>query len=242
MNMKFLIVDDEPLAQRVIEKYAADIPTIEIAGKCESAFEAMEFIYNNEVDLLFLDINMPKLSGMDFLKSLKNPPIVVVTTAYRDYAVESYELDVVDYLKKPFSFERFFKAVQKAQEKFKYKQKKDKTPVVEVKTTKEENYIFIKADGKIYKVDYNSIMFIQAFGDYVKIFTQDSKILSSQSMKAMEDILPKEKFTRVHRSYIISLDKINLIMGNTVKILEHEIPVGKSYRNSFFERINKRNI
>ncbi len=161
--MKFLIVDDEPLAQRVIEKYAADIPTIELVGKCESAFEAMEFLYKNSVDLLFLDINMPKLSGMEFLKSLKNPPIVIITTAYRDYAVESFDLDVVDYLKKPFSFTRFFKAVQKAQEKFKYTndvQAKETITVAEKRL--EEDYIFIKADGKIYKIDYNSILHVQA--------------------------------------------------------------------------------
>ncbi len=242
MNMKFLIVDDEPLAQQVIEQYAEDIPTIDIIGKCESAFDAMEFLYNNEVDLLFLDINMPKLSGMDFLKSLKNPPIVIVTTAYRDYAVESYDLDVVDYLKKPFSFERFYKAIQKAQEKFKFSQKMYKTAVSANQQPKEEDYIFVKADGKIHKVDYNSILFIEAFGDYVKIFTIDSKVLSSQTMKTMEDILPKNMFIRVHRSYIISIDKINSITGNTVQIKDHEIPVGKSYRSSFFKKINERNI
>jgi len=181
MKIRFLIVDDEPLAQRVIEKYAADIPYLEQVGKCNSAFEAMDFLYKNEVDLIFLDINMPKMGGLDLLRSLKNPPIVIITTAYREYALESFDLDVIDYLKKPFAFERFFRAVQKAQEKLQTGGK-SKPEKVEVASEK-ENYIFVKADSKIHKVNFQDVFYVEAYGDYVKIQLKDKQIVTYSSLK-----------------------------------------------------------
>ncbi len=238
MKLKFLIIDDEPLAQRVIENYAKEVSTIEFAGKCKSAFEAMEFLNNNRVDLIFLDINMPKLSGMDFLRSLKNPPIIIITTAYREYAVESYDLDVIDYLKKPFSFGRFYKAVQKAQETFKIQnpkwQKKASTDI----RMDDNQSIYIKSDKKIYRVDLDNILYVEALGDYIKIYTRETTIVSYSSLKKIEGLLPTEKFRRIHKSFIISLNKIDLVEGNIVVINKNQIPVGRNYRRDFFSAIS----
>ncbi|RPH34197.1 MAG: DNA-binding response regulator [Bacteroidales bacterium] len=239
--MRFIIVDDEPLAQRVIEKYSADVPTIELAGSCDSAFEAMELLYRNEVDLIFLDINMPKISGLDFLKMLKNPPLVIITTAYRDYALESFDLDVVDYLKKPFSFERFYKSIQKAQELYSSRHGQRLNTHVSKESREENRFIFVKADNKMVKVDLNQILYIEAFGDYIKIHTTQGVIVTYHSMKGIEEMLPSNKFLRVHKSYIVAFNKIDIIEGNTIKIKIAEIPIGKSYRKNFFEMVNSKN-
>lgn len=238
MKMRFIIIDDEPLAQRVIEKYSADVPTIEFIGKCDSAFSAMELLGKGEVDLIFLDINMPKLTGLDFLKMLKNPPLVIITTAYREYALESFDLDVVDYLKKPYSFDRFYKAVQKAQELFisRNGRKSIRENLMDEKGN--ENFIFLKADSKMVKVDYDQILFIEALGDYIKIHTTQNTIVTYQSMKGIEELLPSDKFPRVHKSYIVALNRIEVIDGNTIKINTSDIPIGKNYRKEFFDLIN----
>lgn len=238
MKMRFIIVDDEPLAQRVIEKYAVDIPTLELVGKGDSAYAAMELLSRVKVDLMFLDINMPKLLGIDFLKMLHNRPLVVLTTAYREYALDGYELDVVDYLTKPFSFERFYKSIQKAQELFSLRNGHS----IEGFTVKEKNeddtVFFVKADSKIFKVDLNQLLFIEALGDYVKIHTVNSTVVTYQSLKGIEEQLPVDKFPRVHKSFIVAFNKIDLIEGNTIKIGKFEIPIGKNYRKGFFGQIN----
>lgn len=238
MKMRFIIVDDEPLAQRVIEKYAVDIPTLELVGKCDSAFAAMELLSRVKVDLMFLDINMPKLLGIDFLKMLHNRPLVVFTTAYREYALDGYELDVVDYLTKPFSFERFYKSIQKAQELFSLRNGHNTESFTIKEKNEDDTVIFVKADSKIFKVDLNQILFIEALGDYVKIHTVNSTIVTYQSLKGIEEQLPADKFPRVHKSFIVAFNKIDLIDGNTIKIGKFEIPVGKNYRKEFFGQIN----
>ncbi|MEI7660710.1 MAG: LytTR family DNA-binding domain-containing protein [Bacteroidota bacterium] len=236
MNIRCLIIDDEPLAQRVIEKYAENIPFLDIVGKCSNAVEAIDVLHNREVDLLFLDINMPRLSGMDFLKTLKNPPLVIITTAYAEFAIQGYELDVVDYLMKPFAFDRFYKAIQKAEELIKGRE----MPHFEPKeaTRPEETFIFVKSSKKTYKVNLDEILYIEALGDYVKIYTNEKMIISYQSLKNIEVLLPSSSFPRIHKSFIIALSRIDLIEGNHVKIRDRQIPIGTNFKNDF-ERLIK---
>jgi DNA-binding LytR/AlgR family response regulator len=231
MNIRCLIIDDEPLAQRVIEKYAENIPFLEIVDKCSSAMDAIRVLHNTEVDLLFLDINMPRLSGMDFLRTLKNPPLVIITTAYAEYAIEGYELDVADYLMKPFAFERFYKAIQKAEELLKGRE--NQHPEAREAARTEETFIFVKSSKKTYKVNLNEILYIEALGDYVKIYTTDKMIISYQSLKNIEALLPPASFPRIHKSFIIALSRIDLIEGNHVRIRDREIPIGTNFKAEF---------
>ena len=231
MNIRCLIIDDEPLAQRVIERYAENVPFLEIVGKCNDAMEAIEVLHIMEVDLIFLDINMPRLSGMDFLKALKNPPSVIITTAYAEFAIQGYELDVVDYLMKPFAFDRFYKAIQKAEELIRGK---DQRHIENKEVDKhDDTFIFIKSSKKTYKVNRDDILFIEALGDYVKIFTTEKMIISYQSLKNIENLLPSSAFPRIHKSFIIALSRIDLIEGNHVKIKDRLIPIGTNFKAEF---------
>lgn len=232
MTIRCLIIDDEPLAQRVIERYIADIPYLEVAGNCSNAIEALELLHARGIDLIFLDINMPRLSGMDFLKALKNPPMVIITTAYAEYAIEGYELDVVDYLMKPFGFDRFYKAVSKAEDLLRSRASRP-ADLREGESRREESYLFIKSSKKTYKVDLNEILYIEALGDYVKIFTTERMIVSYQSLKNIEAMLPPQSFPRIHKSFIIALSRIDLIEGNQVKIRDRLIPIGTNFKNDF---------
>ncbi|MCX6269063.1 MAG: LytTR family DNA-binding domain-containing protein [Bacteroidetes bacterium] len=231
MNIKCLIIDDEPLAQRVVERYAENVPFLEIIQKCNSAVEAIDVLHNRQVDLLFLDINMPRLSGMDFLKTLKNPPFVIITTAYAEFAIQGYELDVVDYLMKPFAFDRFYMAIQKVEELIKGREQRH----VDSKEVEkqEDTFIFIKSSKKTYKVNLDDILYIEALGDYVKIFTTEKMVVSYQSLKNIEILLPSTAFPRIHKSFIIALSRIDLIEGNHVKIKDRLIPIGTNYKGDF---------
>jgi DNA-binding LytR/AlgR family response regulator len=249
-QIQCLIVDDEPLAQRVIEKFLEDLSNFHVVAKCNNAFEAMDAINQNTIDLMFLDINMPKLSGMSFLKTLKNPPLVIITTAYSEYAIEGYELDVVDYLKKPFSFERFFKAVQKVQERLKKSDVPLNVPITQGEETPIEisadlstsNFIFVKANKKNYKVDIDDIFFIEALGDYIKIHTSSSVLVTYQSMKKIESVLPSNIFVRIHKSYIVSVNKIKSVEGNMVEIKNEKLSIGNSYKQQFQEFVDQHSI
>ena len=229
--IKALIVDDEPLAQDVIKQFANDIPNLEIICSCSNAMEAGLKLKETEVDLMFLDVNMPKLSGLDFLKNLPNPPLVILTTAYSDYAMEGYELNILDYLKKPFSFERFYKAMQKAQEQLALRKSQS--------TEGENTYIFIKANKKAYRIEFKSICYIEGLGDYIKIHLKDRHLVTNLSMKKMEDLLPSDEFFRTHKSYIIRLDQIQSVEGNQVEINGDKLPIGNIFRQSFQDLINK---
>jgi len=235
MKLKAIIVDDEPLAQNVIEQYALKIPDLEITGKCNDAICAHKILQEQNVDLIFLDINMPKLSGISFLKNLKEPPLVIFTTAYSDYALEGFELDAVDYLKKPFSFERFSKAFFRAQELYTLKKQASKS---EKYHDEHKEFVFLKSNKKNYKVKFSDISYIEGLGDYIQIHLEDQKIVTNLSMKKMFDLLPDNQFYRIHKSFIISIDKIDLLEGNTVKINEKRLPVGNSYRQEFLKFIN----
>lgn len=230
MKMKCLIIDDEPLAHRVIERYSENLPFLEVVRSCNSALEAIELIHQDQIDLIFLDINMPRLTGIAFLKTLKTPPLVIITTAYAEFAIQGYELDVVDYLMKPFSFERFLRAVQKAEE---ISSGKRRQPIVSTETEKKDDFIFIKSNKRTYKITLDEILYIEALGDYVKIFTHDRMIISYQSLKNLVAMLPSKQFPRVHKSYIISLGKIESIEGNQIKIKDKLIPLGTNYKQEF---------
>jgi DNA-binding LytR/AlgR family response regulator len=231
MKIRCLIVDDEPLAQRVLEKYVADVPYLELAGKCSNAMEAMEVLHQKQTDLVFLDINMPKLSGIDFLKTQKNAPLIVITTAYPEYALEGYELNVLDYLLKPIPFDRFLKALEKAEDALLSRQLRASQPAQAGKD--DDPFIFIKSSKKTYKVNLNNILYIEALGDYVKVFTTDKMIVTYQSLKNIETLLPPKTFPRIHKSYIISLPKVELIEGSQVKIRDRMIPIGTNYKADF---------
>jgi len=236
MEIKALIVDDEPLAQNVIEQYAKKLPNLTIADKCNDAICAHQVLKEQQIDLIFLDINMPKLSGISFLKSLKNAPLVIFTTAYSEYALEGFELDAVDYLKKPFGFERFCKAFFKAEELLRLKTIDKNRPPVQPDPN---DFFFVKSNKKNYKVRFSDICYIEGLGDYIQIHLQEQKIVANLSMKKMTELLPDEKFHRIHKSYIISLERIELVEGNSVVINKKRLPVGNSYRQEFMEYIAK---
>ena len=231
MKIKCLIVDDEPLAQRVVERYAGNLPFLEVTAKCDSALEAINFLHHHEIDLIFLDINMPKLSGIDFLRTQKNPPLVIITTAYAEYAIQGYELDVVDYLMKPFAFDRFYKAIQKAEEILRGRENMHHEH--KEQENQDDRFIFIKSSKKTFKVNLDQILYIEALGDYVKIYTTDRMIISYQSLKNIEALLPARQFPRVHKSFIVALSRIDMIEGNQVKIRDRMIPVGTNYKPDF---------
>lgn len=233
MEVKALVIDDEPLAQNVIQQYAQKLPNLVISGTCSDAVEAHQFLKDNNVDLLFLDINMPKLSGIAFLRSLKNPPLVIFTTAYTEYALDGFELNAIDYLKKPFSFERFCKAFFRAEDLLDLKNAEIKHSI-----ETDKDFIFIKSNKKAIKVHFSEINFIEGLGDYIKIHTNKQKIVTNLSMKKMLTLLPSNQFFRIHKSFIVCLNKIEQIEGNLVKIQNSKIPVGNNYRTDFFKFLN----
>ncbi|WP_163708343.1 LytR/AlgR family response regulator transcription factor [Mangrovibacterium lignilyticum] len=238
MQVRAIIVDDEPLARQVITQYAKDIPNLEIVSTCSNALEANKTIKETKVDLMFLDVNMPKLSGLDFIKNLDHAPLVVLTTAYTDYALEGYELNILDYLKKPFGFDRFFKAFQKAEEQLSLLHMKDGAK----QHHESPEYIFIKSNKKAFRVEISSIRIIEGLGDYIKIHTDSQHLVTNLSMKKMEELLPSRDFFRIHKSFIIRMDSIQSIEGNQVEICKQKLPIGNNYRQKFNERIEDRYI
>jgi DNA-binding LytR/AlgR family response regulator len=225
-----LAVDDEPPALLLMEKYINAIPVLHFAGKCSNAVDALTILQQQPIDLIFLDIQMPYILGTDFIRSLANPPKVVFTTAFRKFAVEGFELDAVDYLLKPISFERFLKAVNKAM--------KLNLPVVQtfpqdmaVKQEPEPAFLFLRADRKNLKIQLHEILFIESLKDYVKVVTRDRSIVSKQSISTIEESLPEQAFLRIHRSFIVSLGKIESFTAGLIQIGKYELPVSRSYRH-----------
>jgi DNA-binding LytR/AlgR family response regulator len=229
---KCIIIEDEPLAQNVLKKYIGDHPSLQLIAVCPDAMEAQTILNNQRIDLIFLDINLPKLSGINFIKTLIHPPLVIFTTAYSEFAVEGFELNAMDYLLKPFSFERFLKAVNKAIEKI------NSSSVIRSK--EEDSFIFLKADKKIHKIDIDSIHYIEAIGDYMKVVTVSGQLLVNETMKKMLEDLPASLFIRVHKSFIISRNKIRFIEGNYVQVADKSIPIGATYRSDVLNSIDKK--
>jgi DNA-binding LytR/AlgR family response regulator len=220
----YIIIDDEPLAHELIEEFCSMLPHLQLKKNCYNALEAMQFLNQQTVDLMFLDLNMPKLKGFDFLRTLSHPPKVIVTTAYKEFALEGYELNVADYLLKPFSFERLVKAINKAIGTQK--------PGQQSEVRKEENLrFFVKGDKKYHQVASDDILFIEAYGNYTKLFLEQEMILSHEKISYYEELLPATAFLRVHKSFIVALGKIKLIEGNQIIIGQHKIPVGQTYKS-----------
>jgi DNA-binding LytR/AlgR family response regulator len=231
--MKCILVDDEPLAIEILESYISKIDQLEIVGTFRNAVSAFTFLQLNTVDLIFLDIQMPKLTGIDFLKTLKNPPQVIFTTAYRDYAVDGFELEVVDYLLKPIPFERFLKAVAKAMHK------PATSPTVQTVIHKTEqpaeSFVYFKVDKKMVKTRMTDIVFIESIKDYVKVKTIDKDIITQQKISYLEESLPKEQFLRVHRSFIININKVDAYTATDIEMGKLQVPIGRNYK----QEVNK---
>lgn len=227
--IRYIIIDDEPIAHRIIEQYCNDLTHLKKSGNCYNAFEAMQLLNEQQVDLMFLDINMPKLSGFEFLKTITNPPKIIVTTAYKEFALESYELNVSDYLLKPFSFDRFVKAINKTLSTF---NKTSKGAVFFAPSLNKPNSFFIKGDKKYHQVQTEDILFVEAYGHYTKLHLKNEMILTNEKISAFEELLPKDNFLRVHKSFIAAINKIKLIEGNLIIIENHKIPIGQTYKNN----------
>jgi DNA-binding LytR/AlgR family response regulator len=228
-----LVVDDEPIAREIIINYCSHLPQLQVAGSCGNVFDAKNILLQQRIDILFLDVHMPVLDGIGFLKTLKNMPQVIFTTAYKEYAVDAFELSACDYLVKPFSLERFMVAVDKATEKL----QAPANTSGEKKDTQPNDYFFIKADGKIYKILYNDILLAEAKGNYTKIVCTNNTLIPNMSFSSFESLLPAGLFIRVHRSFIINKSKITHIEGNTVYIQKMQVPIGVNYKEVFLKAI-----
>jgi DNA-binding LytR/AlgR family response regulator len=230
MKINCLIIDDEPSSQIVLKKFIADVEFLELMGVCNNAIDAIhELKQNQTIDLLFLDINMPKISGLTFYKSLQNPPEVIFTTAYPQYAVEGFEVNAIDYLLKPFSFDRFFTAVNKVVEK----------KSINGNHSEKDHFMLIKSNKTLYKIYSENILFIEACGDYVKVHLEDKFIMTNATFTSVLESLPNPVFIRTHKSFAINFDKMNSVSGNQVNIKNHKIPIGQKFKIEFLDLINQ---
>jgi len=231
--MTCIVIDDEPLARQGMEMHIANVSFLQLLGSFSNALAASDFLRKEKVDLLFLDINMPEMSGLDFLKSLRDAPLVIFTTAYPQYALESYELDAIDYLVKPIRIERFLKAVNKAENHLKLLQQESGNNHVE---KIEDDFVFIKADRKYFKIYFKEILYIEGLKDYVIIFTDDNKIITSMNIKTIAGQLPASIFARVSKSYIVNTLRISSFDNELIYIGNSEIPLGQSFKDEFIKQ------
>jgi len=234
MKIKCVIIDDEPLARKGLKEYVSDVDFLELVGEFDNPIKATELISRGEVQLIYLDIQMPKLNGIDFFKSFAKAPPVIFTTAYPQYAVEGFELNALDYLVKPVSFDRFFKAALKAKEYYEIREKN-----VAEGTHNAAGYFFIKADNKLIKLIYDDILFAEALQNYVVIHTKERKYITYLTFKSVEEYLPEEKFLKTHKSYIVATDKIDSIEGNNIRIGTHDIPISRNLKEQVMEVLLK---
>jgi DNA-binding LytR/AlgR family response regulator len=225
MKIKCIIIDDEPLGAEVIEAHLKEFPNMELKESFTNPLEALSIIESGEVDVVFIDINMPKMNGLDFIRSIEQSPYFIITTAYREYAVESFDLDVLDYLVKPIPFTRFLKSINKLSQKFIIDKSED------VQQTTEKSFIFLKVDKKLIKIKFEDIFFIESLKDYIKVFTKSGEYLAHKSLSGITEELPKTQFLRLHRSFTVALDKIQALEGNSVLVTNKRIPIGRKYLN-----------
>ncbi|MEJ7671752.1 MAG: LytTR family DNA-binding domain-containing protein [Chitinophagaceae bacterium] len=233
MNLTCIVVDDEPLARKVITEYIADTDFIELIGEAENSLKAMNLIATKKVDLIFLDIQMPKISGIEFLKINKNLPMVVFTTAFPEYAIEGYELDVIDYLIKPITYERFLKAAVKARDFFTIKSQAQSN-----KISNDANYFFIKCDNKLEKILFDDIFFIEGMSNYITLHTKIRKFITYLTMRSLIERLPEKLFIQIHKSYVVSISKIDRLDINEVWINDKALPISKSFKDQLMQSIN----
>ncbi|MGN8055916.1 LytR/AlgR family response regulator transcription factor [Pedobacter sp. 22163] len=231
MSLRCLIVDDEPLAHGVITEYAKDIPFINIVGNCYRPTAALDFLNKQQVDLIFLDIRMPKLNGLDFLRTLQHKPLIIITSAYEEYALEGFDLAVCDYLLKPFRFDRFLKAINRALELYNLKKQTDGPIEIEKAETKSDEQISIKADKRHILVKTEEIQYLESLGNYVKVWKNGNFILTPRTLTSFEDQLPADYFIRIHKSFMLNKKYVDYLAGNTIMLKNgQELPIGKNYK------------
>lgn len=228
--MNCIALDDEPLALDIIEAYVKKHPELNLIARCNNADEASKVLNSQHIDLMFLDIQMPGVTGLNFVRSLKNKPLFMFTTAYSEYAIDGFELDAIDYLLKPIAYDRFEKAIEKAKEYYTIKNNSGLT-----ESDFENDFIFVKANQQLIKLAYGEILYVEAFADYVKIFLNDRKIVTLQTMKKMEAKLPSDIFSRVHRSFIVNRKAVQSFSTSVCEVNGEKIPVGKNYKNDFIK-------
>lgn len=226
MKVKCLIVDDEPLARKLMASHIAKIETLSVVAECASAFQAINQVRAHAVDLIFLDIQMPELSGLEFIRTLKNPPSIILTTAHRDFAIEAFDLNVLDYLLKPVSFERFLKSVNKY-----FEHLPNHSPSVNAPFN-DEDFIYVKADRKSHKILLNEILYIESLDNYVKIFLNGKTLVSRENISTLEEKLPSDKFVRIHRAFLVSVKKISIVTGEGLQVGGKELPFGRAFKKS----------
>jgi DNA-binding LytR/AlgR family response regulator len=233
MKIQSIIIDDEPLARKGLKEYISDTDFLHLAGEFDNPLKAAEMISRGEVQLLFLDIQMPKITGLEFFKTLQQAPPVIFTTAYPQYALDGFEVNALDYLVKPISFDRFLKAALKAREYYEVREKNT------LDTTPAAGYFFIKTDNKLIKLEYDDILFAEALQNYVVIHTKEKKYLTYLTFRSVEDYLPADRFIKTHKSYIVAAAKIESIEGNDIRIGNHHIPISRNLKDEVMERLLK---
>jgi DNA-binding LytR/AlgR family response regulator len=231
-KLNCIIADDEPVARKILQEFIEQVPFLSLAGQFENAIKAQAWLQQNNADLLFLDIEMPKMKGLDYLRKYEVKPLVILTTAYTEYALEGYELDIIDYLLKPIAFHRFVKAVQKAKDFLELKENSDELT--------SSSYIFVRSDKRIERIMLSDICYIESMGNYVKIITENKKVLAYLTLKGIEAQLPSANFIKLHQSYLVNFSRIEALEGNSVRIKDALIPVGRHYRDSLMQIINER--
>ena len=245
MKINCIAIDDEPLALDIIKAYCAKVPFLNLQNTFTNALDTLEYLRGNTVDLMFLDIQMEELTGIQLLNSMHQKPYVILTTAYDNFALQGFELDVVDYMLKPISFERFLKGVNKVSERM---QKEPSEPAAEKAETsqlpenKENSYFFVKTETRIEKVEISEVMYVEGMGDYWRIVTRNRRIMTLMNAKGIEDVLREPRFCRVHKSYFVAIDKIEFVERKHIKIGEERIPVSDTYQKNFFDLIEKRKM
>jgi DNA-binding LytR/AlgR family response regulator len=231
-----VITDDEPIAQEIIERYISLVPGLTLAGKCRNAMETYDMLLNNKVDVLFIDIQMPEISGLEFLRSLKNKPIVVFTTAYPNFAADAFNLDVTDYLLKPISIERFLKAIDRIF--LKTNNNVNQPSITNLPVTPARSYFFIRSESEFIRIEYDQIIFIEGMENYVKFICEDKSVIALNTMKNTEALLP-DHFLRIHRSYIVNMNKVQSVQDQNFTVKDRQIPIGKSFRKEVTDTLKK---
>ena len=242
MNINCIAIDDEPLALDIIKDYCSRVPFLNLLHTFDNAVESIQFIHDNKVDLMFLDIQMEELTGLQLLNALKTRPFVILTTAYDNYAIQGFELDVLDYMLKPISFERFLKGVNRASERILPGMREVIKQEIQLPEPSEESFFFVKTETRIEKVDAAEVLYVEGMGDYWRIVTKNKRIMTLMNAKRIEDMLREPQFCRVHKSFFVAIDKINSIERNRIKIADQLIPVSDTYRSNFFALIEKRKM